>query len=109
MGFSFCLCRICSLQSLRNVMHKLICFAGLWPRSALFLQVLPLVASQEFYQSKASQRSHRAIFIFSPSIFHVIFLCIECKCTLQTECLFSATKHVGIKYVFFFLACPSLL
>lgn len=78
----FWLCRICSLQSFLNAIHKLICFAGLWPCSALFvfkihhwwpLRVLP--------EKNLSE----------PFLYFTLYICLvffpftACKCTLQTK------------------------
>lgn len=42
---------------------------------------------------------------FPLSVFHIIFLWIECKCTLQTKC--SVQLNMKGSNTYFFLACPS--
>ena len=86
LGWSFWLRGICSLQSVWNATHKLICFAGLRPHSALFFfRVPPLVALQSFTRVKPLWGLSEPFSPFPLSTFLVFFLFIARKRTLQTK------------------------
>lgn len=63
------------------LLHKLICFPGLWLCSALFFELSTLVALQSFTRIKPL----RDLSYFHLSMFLVFFLFIVCKCTLRTR------------------------
>lgn len=101
MGFSFWICRICSLQSRGNVMHKLICFAGLWPCSALFFKFYHWWPLKSFTRVKPL----RAIFIFPPFYISCNFPLYRMQ-MYSAKRMFSAAKHEGIKFFFLSLSFP---